>query len=181
MLLKGPANCDWCNRFDHYYVKRFNLKENMKQPLKVYLAGGFHTNWQDLVEAVLEERAPGCFIIMNPKKDWGDTPSTPEEQKEASDKTLTHSPWWPPDKFAIEKADVVFFNVEDYGSPEKMRGTGDIFEAGIAYALGKLVVFVNQVDHRYYRQFERLFQINAKTLDMGIQKLLRLRWLAGRD
>lgn len=172
-------SCYYCRSFGQYYVKRLKLEGQVRKPLKVYLAGGFHTDWQEQVRRACEERAPGCFVILNPKKSWDGTVRETEEKKEADDKALGRSPWWPADKFAVVKsADIVFFNIEAYINPAKLRGTGDIFEAGMCYAADKLVVYVNQVDHRYYRGIARLFQINEATLEAGIDALIKLAWLA---
>jgi nucleoside 2-deoxyribosyltransferase len=122
--------------------------------LKVYLCGGFHTRWQDTVEDAC--RADG-FVFINPKLNWKRDPSRTEEEAERSDKELTTSPWWPFDRLSIDKADIVFAYLEEYTSTSGRRGTGDIFELGMAFALGKIVICVNEVDHRYYRGIARLF------------------------
>jgi len=179
MLKKEPANCDHCNRFDHHYVKRLKLKENMNHPLRVYLAGGFHTEWQEQVKAACEEKAPGRFIFYNPKEGWEDSVRMSEEDKEIRDKEYKTSPWWPLDRYAIEHSDIIFFNIEDYRP--KLLGTGDIFEAGMCYAWSKLVIYVNQIQHRYYRGIARNFPNNFERLEDGIACLLRAAWLSPKE
>lgn len=148
--------------------------------VKVYLGGGFHTNWQ---ERVMEACGQENFYFLNPlekEKDpatnaWKNLPLT-EEQKEARSKAQTQAPWWPADKLAVVKCDILFCYLEDYRP--KMLGTGMIFELGMAYALGKLVILINRVEHRYYREFEHLF-VSFKSLDEGIEFLKKCSWLKG--
>jgi len=146
--------------------------------LVVYLSGGFHSDWQKTVM----DACKGLPIhFLNPleketdpeTKQWKNKPLT-EEQKEEQDKDRRQSPWWPMDKLAVEKADVVFCYLEDYRP--KLLGTGAVFELGMAYALNKLVIIVNKVDHRYYREFERLFT-SYNTLFNAIEALKKCAWL----
>jgi nucleoside 2-deoxyribosyltransferase len=150
------------------------------EKVKVYLSGGFHSNWADRVIAACD---PEQFLFLNPlekEKDpatnaWKNLPLA-EEEKEARSKAQTQSPWWPCDKLAVAKADVIFCYMEDYRP--KLLGTGAIFELGMAYAFGKLVILVNRVEHRYYREFEHVFT-SFKSLDEGIEFLKKCSWLKG--
>jgi nucleoside 2-deoxyribosyltransferase len=147
--------------------------------LEVYLSGGFHSDWQD---RVMNACAGLEIDFLNPLSketdpktlEWVNKPLT-EEQKEEMDKTRTQSPWWPMDRLAIEEADVVFVYLEDYRPA--MLGTGTVFEMGMAYALGKVVIIVNEIEHRYYREFTRIFS-SYPTLDAGIEALKKCIWLS---
>ena len=146
--------------------------------LNVYLSGGFHTDWQD---RVMSECVDLPINFLNPLakekgKDgkWEHIHKT-EEQREEESKKETQVPWCPMDKLAIEKADVIACYHEDYRP--KLLGTGTIFELGMAYALGKMVILCNCVDHRYYRQFELIFTRAADLEDL-IAQLRKASWLA---
>jgi len=150
--------------------------------VRVYLSGGFHTDWQlQVMGAVGTEK----FYFLNPLEKeskfikelgatkWKNINLTEEEKEERSIKQR-QCPWWQQDKLAIQKADVVFCHLEDYRP--KMLGGGGIFELGMAYMLGRAVILVNKIEHRYYREFERLF-ISFKTLEEGIEELKKFSWL----
>ena len=147
----------------------------------VYLSGGFHTQWRkEVMEAC--KGLPIRFLDPLSKEvgkdgQWKNIHLT-EEQKEEMDKKRVQSPWWGCDKLAFKIADIIFVNFEDYGREEgKLRGTGDVFEAGMGYMVDKLVIVVNQVEHRYFREFERLFT-SYKTLEEGIAFLKeKCSWL----
>jgi len=146
--------------------------------VRVYLSGGFHTNWQNQVMKACGDEE---FLFLNPlqketnkkTKTWKNLPLT-ETEKEKRSQNMRQSPWWQQDRRAIEKADIIFCYLEDY-RPE-LLGTGAIFELGIAYSLGKMVILINNIKHRYYREFERIF-ISFKTLEKGIEHLKKCSWL----
>lgn len=148
--------------------------------VRVYLSGGFHTDWQQQVMAAVGTEK---FYFLNPlqketavidgKPQWKNIKLT-EEQKEERSIKQRQCPWWQQDKLAIQKADVVFCHLEDYRP--KMLGGGGIFELGMAYMLGKAVILVNKIEHRYYREFERLF-ISFPSLEEGIEELKKFGWL----
>jgi len=146
--------------------------------LAVYLSGGFHTEWQNQVMEACKD-LPIRFLNplekeTDPKtKKWKNLPMT-EEQKEERSKKSTQAPWWPQDKLAIKIADVIFVNMEDYRP--KVLGTGGVFEMGMAYMADKLVILVNKIEHRYYREYEHLF-VSFKTLEEGIKFLKKCAWL----
>jgi len=151
----------------------------MLSPLKVYLAGGFHQNWHDYVIRRCDEEASGVFIFLNPLISWqksGDSPQISEEEKERRDKECSQSIWWPPDKYCVRVADVVFLYYQDYRP--KLLGTGNVFEAGMCYALDKFTIVVNEIDHRYYRNISRIFP-NFKTLKEGADYLISCAWIGG--
>ena len=150
--------------------------------VRVYLSGGFHSDWQQQVmKAVGTER----FYFLNPldketkfikelgAKKWKNINLTEKEKEKRSEK-MRQSAWWQQDKLAIQKADVIFCCLEDYRP--KLLGTGTVFELGMAYMLSKAVILVNEIEHRYYREFERIF-ISFKTLGEGIEELKKFSWL----
>jgi nucleoside 2-deoxyribosyltransferase len=145
--------------------------------IRVYLSGGFYGGWQ---KKVIEECGTEHFYFLNPleknsdkKGEWRNA-NLSEEEKEEKDKVLKQSPWWFQDKLAVEKADIIFCYGRDYRP--KMIGPGYIFELGMAFALGKIVIYINEIEHRYYREYERIF-ISFKTLDEGIEYLKNCSWL----
>jgi len=148
------------------------------QKVRVYLSGGFHSDWQNRVR---ESVGTDDFYFLNPleketdpkTKKWKNLPLT-EEQKEERSKGLKQSPWWQQDKLAVEKADVIFCYLEDYRP--NLLGPGAILELGMAYALGKAVILINNIEHRYYREFEHIF-VSFKTLEEGIAELKKMSWL----
>lgn len=148
--------------------------------LKVYLAGGFHRDWHTYVIRRCDDEAPGVFIFLNPTVSWDRKVEMKksEEEKEEEDRKKTQSVWWPPDKFCIRKADIVFIYFEDYRCPGGLRGTGDVFEAGMCYALDKFTIVVNEVEHRYFRSISRVFT-NFKTLEEGVSHLIKCAWVGG--
>lgn len=146
--------------------------------LNVYLSGGFHSDWQ---YRVMKACGGEAIRFLNPlekevdpnTKKWRNLSLT-EEEKEERDKKRLQSPWWYEDKLAIQKADVILCYLEDYRP--KLLGTGTVFELGMAFAQDKLVIIVNEIEHRYYREFERLF-VSFKSLDGAIEHLKKLTWL----
>ena len=94
-----------------------------------------------------------------------------ENEKEYDAKLEKQATYWYCDKLAIKIADIIFVYFEDYGREEgKLRGTGDVFEAGMAFMADKLVICVNEVQHRYFTGLEKLF-ITFSTLNEGIKFL----------
>jgi nucleoside 2-deoxyribosyltransferase len=139
---------------------------------RVYLSGGFQSEWQTKVIA-------GCgedFVFYNPK-DKSETyqKDLTEEEKERQEKSQRPCHWWAWDIYAIRKADIVFVYQEDYRP--KLLGPGNILELGMAIALNKLIIFVNELDHRYFNQFSDLGFPTFKTLDEGIQYLKSCKFL----
>jgi hypothetical protein len=154
----------------------------MCKSITVYLSGGFHTPWRkEIIEAC--KGLPIVFLDplckeVGPDGKWKNIHKL-ENEKEYEDKLINQSPYWYTDKLAVKNADITFVYFEDYGREEgKLRGTGDVFEAGMAFALDKLVICVNEVDHRYFRQLSRLFTTFDK-LEEGIKYLKeKCTWLA---
>jgi uncharacterized protein YneR len=142
--------------------------------LCVYLSGGFHGNWRNKVIKACEG-LPIRFLDPLAKEkgtdgQWKNIHMT-EDEKEYKSKLKTQATYWYCDKLAVKIADVVFVYFESYGfDAGKLRGTGDVFEAGMAFALDKLVIVVNEVDHRYFRELVKPF-IEFSNLDEGIKFL----------
>lgn len=94
---------------------------NTDFPLKVYLAGGLITNWQ---ENVISSCADLNFTFFNPKK-----------HKLKSPKEYTT---W--DLFYVKQADIVFAYMEK----ENPSGYGLTLEIGYAKALEKTIILVDE-------------------------------------
>lgn len=147
----------------------------------VYLSGGFHGNWRDRVMEDCKGMPIRFFDPLAKEKNddglWKNIHMT-EDEKEYESKLKTQSTYWYCDKLAVKIADITFVYFESYGFDEgKLRGTGDVFEAGMAFALDKLVIAVNEVDHRYFRELVKPF-ITFSTLDEGIKFLKeKCSWL----
>lgn len=142
--------------------------------ITVYLSGGFHGNWRDRVMQACEG-LPITFLDplakeLGPDGKWKNIHKT-EDEKEYLEVKESQATFWYCDKLAVKKSDIIFVYFEDYGREEgKLRGTGDVFEAGMAFMLDKLVICVNEVDHRYFKMLEKLF-ISFHNLDDGIKYL----------
>jgi nucleoside 2-deoxyribosyltransferase len=101
----------------------------------IYLAGGFRSNWQQEVRFVLEK----SYTILDPSLHGL---SDPEE----------YTKW---DLEAIRKSNIVLANMEATNSGGYALG----LEIGYAKALGKLIIFVDQIkDERVSRYFEMVRQ-----------------------
>ncbi len=85
----------------------------------VYLAGGMHSTWQDLVMA----RVPGCTYL--------------DPRQHGLVRPAAYTAW---DMRAIRSSDIVFA----YLASDNPSGFGLAFELGYARALGKYVIFVNE-------------------------------------
>jgi hypothetical protein len=151
----------------------------MNSLIKTYLAGGFYGDWHKYVINRCDDEVPGIFTFLNPIVPWikdGNDELISEEEKEETDKKLTQSLWWPPDKFCVRMADIVFVYFRDYRP--KLLGVGEVFEIGMCFAWDKFTIVVNEVDHRYYRGVARMFP-NFKTLKEGVDYLIHCAWVGG--
>jgi len=88
--------------------------------MKVYLAGGMHSGWQDRVKT----QGPSIVRYLDPC-----THGLHQERE--------YTAW---DLLALRSADVVFV----YFEADNPSGYGLNLEAGFAHALGKTVVFVDE-------------------------------------
>lgn len=87
---------------------------------KVFLSGGFKSNWQQKVIDSLGEK----FIYFNPREHMLDDPN--------------EYTFW--DIHFIKQADIVFAYLEK----ENPSGLGLIFEIGIAYGLNKTIILIDE-------------------------------------
>lgn len=113
---------------------------------KLYLSGGFTSNWQNEVITALGE---SC-IFFNPR-----------EHKLDSDKE-----YWVWDIHFVKECDIVFAYME----ADNPSGFGLTFEIGLAYALNKTIILVDEksiID----KEFERYFKIVANSTQIIFDKL----------
>ena len=129
------------------------------QVVRVYLCGGFHSNWHEQVERGVSA-VKYLFRFYNPK-----------------DKEMVRpEEYWPWDLQAIRKSDIVFAYFEKW-CKEKC-GAGAISEFGYAVGQNKLVILVNEVDHRYFTQLKYWPNVvYFEKLEDGIAYLRQCRWL----
>ena len=123
----------------------------MKQ--KVYLAGGFKSNWQEIVINQLKDQ----FIFYNPRNHNLESPAD-------------YSVW---DRHYVKQCDILFGFME----LENPSGYGLAFEIGLAYGLGKTIILIDEKSLTN-GEFERRFNLIAHSssvvfysLDIGIDYL----------
>lgn len=121
---------------------------------RVYLAGGFRSGWQAGVSARLPEYMfldPSSHSIQDPAK---------------------YAKW---DLDAIRESDVVLANME----ASNPGGYSLALEVGFAKALGKIVIFIDQInDPTVSRYFEMVRQCSDhvfKSIDEAVEHLRHLR------
>ncbi len=115
----------------------------------VYLAGGMRSKWQDVVK-----KAHLDAIYLDPR-DHGPMPEK------------AYTDW---DVTAIRRADIVFAYLEK----DNPGGQGLALEIGVASALGKYVIFVEEPGHpqtRYFGMCRQVADVTVETLDLGIKML----------
>jgi len=128
--------------------------------VRVYLCGGFHSTWQEQVERGVSS-VEHLFQFYNPKEDHDF--AYPEE-------------YWPWDLLAIRKSDIVFACFEKWMA--NRCGAGAISEFGYAVGQGKLVILVNEIDHRYFTQLKHWPNVvYYEKLEEGIRYLRQCRRL----
>lgn len=120
---------------------------------KVYLSGGFRTNWQS---KVIDQLGDSC-IFFNPREH--NLPG--------------HSDYWAWDVHFVRDCDIVFAYME----VDNPSGFGLTFEIGLAYGLNKTIILVDEKS-KLEAEFERYFKIVSYTanarfdnLDAGIEYL----------
>ena len=131
---------------------------------KIYLAGGFHGTWRDLLHSKLSKKA----IVLNPLE--------PELDSEGNRKHLPFEEYTMWDLWAIRTADIVFVYSE-----RTNPGQGYIIEAGYAKGLGKTVILVREDNNNFmpdkYLQFiDCIADYKTNDLLKGIEILLRLTY-----
>ena len=116
---------------------------------KIYLAGGFRSNWQVLAKARLD----GSFELLDPRAHNIQDPAE-------------YTRW---DLEAVRQSDIVLANME----ASNPGGYSLALEVGFAKALGKRIFMVDQIDdpliHRYFEMVrqcsERVFPTLVDALD----------------
>jgi nucleoside 2-deoxyribosyltransferase len=107
------------------------MNNNQKQ--RVFLSGGFKSNWQDKVINRFERN----FIFSNPRT-------------HGLSKNLEYTAW---DVHYIKQCDILFAYMED----SNPSGYGLTFEVGLAYALNKTIILVDEKspnDEWFKKHFE---------------------------
>lgn len=127
----------------------------MKYKAKIFLSGGFKSNWQEVVTQSLIND----FIFFNPK----------EHGLEDSDKYTT----W--DIHFVKECDIFFAYMEE----SNPSGYGLAFELGLAHAWNKTIILVDErsgKDLTFSRYFKILYKpsgIVVNNLQEGINFLKR--------
>lgn len=125
------------------------------RPLKkIYLAGGFRSNWQ--AEAVL--RLSGSFELLDPS---GHNIQDPAE----------YTRW---DLEAVRQSDILLANME----ASNPGGYSLALEVGFAKALGKRIFMVDQVEdplvRRYFEMVRQCSERVFSTLGVALDHLLTI-------
>ncbi|MEG6283071.1 nucleoside 2-deoxyribosyltransferase domain-containing protein [Enterobacter asburiae] len=94
----------------------------------IYLAGGFKSQWQLIVHEALND-----FVLKDPSQHHIDDP-------------VQYTQW---DLNAIENADILLANMES----SNPGGYALALEVGYAKALGKQVIFVDQIENETIKQY----------------------------
>lgn len=112
----------------------------MKKAVKVYLAGGMRSGWQDKVMSAVRERLPNVpLIFLDPRQNGTSSEST-------------YTAW---DMDAVEISDVLF----GYLEADNLAGQGLCVEFGQAEGMRraghpkKHIIFVCEPEHPKYRYF----------------------------
>lgn len=126
-----------------------------KPPLrKVYLAGGFRSNWQAQVRA----RLAGMFELLDPSAHNIQDPAK-------------YTRW---DLEAVRQSDVVLANME----ASNPGGYSLALEVGFAKALGKRIFMVDQIEDpsvkHYFEMVRQCSERTFATLDEALMYLLSL-------
>lgn len=125
----------------------------MNYKAKVYLSGGFKSNWQEQVITALKNK----FIFFNPR----------EHDLDNSD---FYTIW---DIHFVKECDILFAYMEQ-GNPS---GYGLSFELGMAYALNKTIILIDEKSHndaqfaRYFKIMHRPSGVVLNNLNEGVEYL----------
>lgn len=120
---------------------------------KVFLSGGFKSNWQETVI----QRFHNKFIFYNPRQHMLDTPA---------DYT-----WW--DIHFIRQSDIIFAYLEK----SNPSGLGLIFEVGIAYGLNKTIILIdeksdeNEIFKKYFNIVKHASSAVCTSFEIGLKYL----------
>lgn len=121
--------------------------------MKVFLSGGFRSGWQDIVIDRLKDK----FIFLNPQR-----------HNLAAPKQYTT---W--DIHFVKKCDI-FFGYMEQSNPS---GYGLALELGLAYAMGKTIILVDErSEHdkdfsRYFKIVQQSSSVVFTSLDEGVDFL----------
>lgn len=131
------------------------MQAKLQQPLrKIYLAGGFKSNWQ----AQVIDRLAGTFELFDPSAHKIQDPAE-------------YTRW---DLEAVRQSDIVLANME----ASNPGGYSLALEVGFAKALGKRIVMVDQImDPSVHRYFEMVRQCSERvflTLGEALDYLLHI-------
>ena len=105
--------------------------------IKVYLAGGFHGTWREILHDRMNEPNHGKNVLFL-------DPLEPELDENGKRKMLPFEEFTAWDLWAIRTADIVFVYSEATNP-----GQGYIVEAGYAKGLGKTVILVREPNNQY--------------------------------
>jgi nucleoside 2-deoxyribosyltransferase len=123
----------------------------MKQ--KVFLSGGFKSNWQQRVYDKLD----GDFIFFNPRA------HSLEDSNEYT--------FW--DVHFIKQSDIIFAYLEK----DNPSGLGLIFEIGVAYGLGKTIILIDEksshddIFKKYFKIVQHASSSVFSTFEEGLKYL----------
>lgn len=120
---------------------------------KVYLSGGFKSNWQKMV---MDSISDNC-IFFNPREH----------------KLANSTEYWTWDVHFVKECDIIFAFME----VDNPSGFGLAFELGLAYGLNKTIILVDEKS-KHHEDFEKYFRIVSHssivrfdTLQEGVQFL----------
>jgi nucleoside 2-deoxyribosyltransferase len=113
---------------------------------KVYLSGGFKSNWQEKLITELEED----FIFLNPR----------------SHELNDSSQYWAWDVHSIRQCDIVFA----YMDSDNPSGYGLALEVGLALGLNKTIVLVDDRS-KHDPKFEMYFKIVHESANVVLPSL----------
>lgn len=125
----------------------------MKYKAKVFLSGGFRSNWQAKVTDALGD----SFVFFNPRE-------------HGLDNSDSYTMW---DIHFVKECDIFFAYMESTNP----SGYGLCFELGIAYALGKTIILIDErssKDETFARYFKIVYKpsgIVLNSLEQGIELL----------
>lgn len=130
-----------------------NLPGRLRRVPTIYLAGGMRSNWQD--EVISQVKG---IIVLDPRN-------------HGSKDEDAYTAW---DLAAVEKADLIFGFIE----ASNPCGAGLAVEMGMAYALGKSIIYIEESGFTHQRYFGMVRAIAraqqcdvASSLQEGIEQL----------
>lgn len=119
----------------------------MKQ--KVYLAGGMHNDWRNMVY----EKANPYFVFFDPM--WNGMPEPP-----------LYSMW---DIHWVKQCDILFVYIDK----ENPSGWGTMLEIGYGKASDKTIILVDETDNRYFKIAHHVADVVFDNIHDGIEYLVK--------